>query len=195
MAQAKQATQDPKKRRARMRDESWKAIPGYEGRYDVSNRGRVRSYYRMGRGQVEETPQRVLRPGEMSGGYPLVSLHDGAGAGAGASHLVHRLVMLAFVGPCPEGMECNHLDGDKTNNRIENLEYVTKSENAIHAYANGLAPKGEDHGRSKLTESNVKEIRKLYATGKYLQRELGARFGIAQTQVSSIVRREQWAHI
>jgi hypothetical protein len=101
--------------------ETWRPIPGYEGRYDVSDQGRVRSWLGWGK----PVPH-VLACDRSSLGYVRVTLHL---SGRQSTITVHRLVMQAFVGPPPEGLEVRHLDGDRTNNRLSNLRYGTASEN------------------------------------------------------------------
>ena len=103
--------------------ELWKDVPGYEGLYQVSNLGRI---IRCGR---------IRKPKKDHSGYLVVSLYKEA---TGKEYKVHRLVAIAFL-PNPEGKRSvNHIDGDKENNRVENLEWVTHSENMKHAYATGL---------------------------------------------------------
>ncbi len=111
-------------------EERWLSVPGFEGRYDVSDHGRVRSWQPW-RG----TPvPRILAPVRGSHGYEAVALRP---EGVVPSTTVHRLVMLAFVGPCEDGMDVRHLDGDKTNNTLMNLEYGTRSENHHDAVMHG----------------------------------------------------------
>ena len=98
--------------------EKWKPIPGYEGLYDVSDQGRVRSHYRGGR---------ILQMTKTRNGYPSVSLHK---AGRQTTKAVHRLVAEVFLGPSE--LHVNHKDGDKTNNRARNLEWCTHAENMTH---------------------------------------------------------------
>jgi len=103
--------------------EQWRPIPGYEGRYEASDRGRIRS---LPRPRVPRI--RILRTPVDSAGYPTV--HLWAGGGKSATHRIHQLVLLAFVGPPPAGTECiRHLDGDHTNGQLINLAYGTNSEN------------------------------------------------------------------
>lgn len=104
--------------------EQWKAVPGYEGRYQVSDQGRVCN-----------AAGHVLARNKQNSGYFIVHLYTG-GRATRKPHLVHRLVLLAFVGPSPE--DTNHKDGDKSNNALTNLERATKSENMQHAVAMGL---------------------------------------------------------
>ena len=106
--------------------EEWKPVVGFELMYEVSNAGDVRSI---------ETG-RLLRQYINNSGYPAISFRKGSGKSY--KRLVHRVVMAAFVGPCPEGHSVNHIDCNKLNNFITNLEYVTHSANLAHAYQHGL---------------------------------------------------------
>lgn len=116
-----------------MPEEQWRPVPGHPD-YQVSDRGRVVSYKR-GR-------PRELRGG-LPNGYRQVRMYVD---GARSDQLVHRLVLLAFVGPCPEGQEVRHLDGDKTNNHLSNLRHGTRSENTIDQVQHGV------HGQSSKTK-------------------------------------------
>jgi hypothetical protein len=117
--------------------EVWKDIPGYEGRYQVSDLGRVRSLdhrVRLVSQGVETTrlsPGKILRPGPSPTGHLSVSL------GKGNSKGVHTLVLLAFVGPRPEGQESLHLNHTPADNRLVNLRYGTRSENVLMDYETG----------------------------------------------------------
>lgn len=111
--------------------EEWRSIQGYEGLYEVSNRGRVRSLPRKdfaGR----RLKGRILAPGTKSNGYLSVNLSFGEKKNI---H-IHDLVTSAFLGKKPKGHEVNHIDYDRSNNRVENLEYVTHSENVLHSIDN-----------------------------------------------------------
>ena len=105
-------------------NEIWKPIPGYEGRYQVSDQGRVMSFVRNKKGII-------LRPGRMPQGHLSVAL------GRGNSHCVHKLVLLAFVGAAPEKYECLHINGIPSDNRLCNLRWGTRSENIKDSYAHG----------------------------------------------------------
>lgn len=112
---------------------------------------------------------------------------------------VHRLVAETFI-PNPENKcDVNHKNGLKTDNRVENLEWMTHQENIDHAILNGLHNTiGENHGRAKLTEHQVIEIKKLYSQRKYNktnQYKLAKMFGITQPQISSIINNKVWKHI
>jgi hypothetical protein len=104
--------------------EIWKLVPEYDGKYEVSDQGRVRSFQRDPQG-------RILRPGRMPGGHLSVAL------GRGNSQCVHKLVLLTFVGVAPDKHECLHINGVPSDNRLTNLRWGTRSENMKDAYAHG----------------------------------------------------------
>lgn len=177
--------------------ERWKPIPGYEGIYEVSNLGRVRSldrivWRKIGRG---ETPERkapapmkgkLLRPGKASNGYPTVSLR-------GKTHTVHSLVLLAFVGPAPEGHECRHLDGNRENPRLSNLRWGTRAENVADAAAHGTQVRGERYSTAKLTDEAARKIREL--RGKVTQSELAEMFGVSPAAIQAVHDGRTWKHV
>ena len=111
--------------------EIWKPIPGFEEVYSASSLGRIRRDSDSPRGTAGET----LKGWVSRYGYLNIRLSDGPRR---PTLLAHRLVMLAFVGPCPANKEINHKNGIKTDNRLQNLEYVTRQENMRHAFATGL---------------------------------------------------------
>ena len=129
--------------------EIWRDIEGYDGLYQVSNLGHVKRFYKA-------TPPRILKASPNSDGYPFVKLYyDGKRKHA----LIHRLVALAFI-PNPDNKpEVNHVDGIKTDNHVDNLEWVTDTENKRHAFATGLQRQGEDRPDAKLTAAQVVYIR------------------------------------
>lgn len=111
-------------------DEVWKDIKGYRGVYQVSNCGNIRSvdhYDRNGRNFIAG---KLLRPGLKDNGYLQISLCNNTGKAK--NHYVHRLVMETFIGECPDGYEVNHIDENKRNNNISNLEYVSHRININH---------------------------------------------------------------
>jgi hypothetical protein len=113
--------------------EAWKPVVGYESAYEVSNLGRVRSVDRVtDRGR--RWKGRVLRQATMPNGYRIVTLWRG---GAQTSALVHRLVLMAFVGPGPSGTEVLHGDGDPANNGIQNLSWGTRAQNIADQVLHG----------------------------------------------------------
>jgi len=174
--------------------EEWKDVVGYVGLYQASSLGRVKSL-KPGRRRYGC----ILRPARNNRGYLTVALYQD---GKQSRVYVHRLVAEAFLGsqPSPDH-EVNHKNGDKVDNRVENLEWVTKSENHKHAYGvlgrKPMLPNfcGEQHGMSKFTDGKVVEIRRLYATGNHSYRELGRMFGVSHNNIGRIVRCETWQHV
>jgi hypothetical protein len=171
--------------------EEWRNVVGYEGWYSVSNLGRLRSD-RYGRNTY---PGKVLSPSKTEKGYLRTILYRGKHSKK--CKFIHRLIAEAFLGQRPKGQEVNHIDANKSNNRLGNLEYVTKVENQQHAIALGLVDygtfSGEKHYLAKLTESDVREIRKL--RGKVSQKKLAERYGVAQTGICKIQLGYTWRHV
>lgn len=179
--------------RARPAVEEWRAIPGYEGLYEVSDRGRVRGLDRLvrhSRGGLQILAGRVMRL-TLNGPYLRVSLCK---EGTVRPHNVHRLVLEIFRGPCPDGAEGRHLDGDPINNRLENLSWGTHTENIRDSIRHGTRPRGEVVASSKLTEDDVRLIRARLEEG-VPQRKIAEEFGVAQTLISRIARRGIWGHV
>ncbi len=110
---------------------------------------------------------------------------------------VHRLVLTTYVGPCPAGMQCRHLNGIRTDNRLENLCWGTAKENAKdrELHGNTFHPRGEKQGAAKLTERDVRMIVYMYRTGLFLQREIAEVYNIGRELVSKIILRKRWKHI
>lgn len=176
--------------------EVWKSVVGfdgyYEGTYEVSNLGRVRSIDRQldngsfAKGQV----RKILLD---SFGYPVVGLYKKS---KGNQRKVHRLVALAFI-PNPENKPAvNHRDGNKQNNNIENLEWVTNRENTNHAYLNKLivAAKGERNSQAKLTIELVNKAKELHALG-WTYEAIGQVIGVKGLHVSRIIKGTRWGHL
>lgn len=118
-------------------NEAWKAVSGYEGIYEISNLGRVKSLKRKCPYQdgFRTKPERILKTNIINGGYAQVTLEK---SGTRKSLLVHRLVAMAFI-PNPEAFpQVNHINGNKTDNRAENLEWCTAKENMVHSVVNCL---------------------------------------------------------
>lgn len=164
--------------------EIWKPIPGFEGLYEVSDAGRVRSLH-LWHGSAAA---HVLGLYPSNRDYLTARLTK---QGKQYSPNVHRLVALAFLGPCPTGHEVHHKDGNRQNNRADNLEYITRQENCIHSYR----VMGKDNGTTKLTAEQVVEIRRLYAEGGITRSELGDRYGVTYGAVSHIIKRKTWKHV
>lgn len=174
-------------------EEVWKAVPQFEKQYSISTDGRMMTLSRLiycGGGGYKLVPNRLMKLNKHSQGYRWVTLKD---RGRQRSVLVHVLVLETFVGPCPQGMECRHLNGKRWDNRLENLCWGTSKENTDDTRRHGTLATGERCGSSKLTWGRVRKIRRLYSTGKYTQRQLADTFGLdSQMTVSKIVRGETW---
>lgn len=112
----------------------------------------------------------------------------------GERRLVHHVVLEAFIGPCPAGQECRHLDGNPANDRLDNLTWGTRKENAEDRAKHGTKLLGEHHPNSKLTESQVLEIRKLSSVGVSCA-SIGRRFRINQATAWQVANRKTWVHV
>lgn len=135
-------------------------------------------------------------------GYPGLILYR---SGKRATRQVHKLVAMAFLPPRPGVTRVNHLDGDRTNNHVSNLEWATAKENTRHAWASGLCtpPSGTRNGMAKLAETDVRKIRELWATrtGRVpidhplSQESIARRFGVSRPLISLIVHRKLWTDL
>ena len=174
--------------------EEWRVIPGSGGYYSVSNHGRVRSEP-INCGRSGRQRGRILKCCRDTKGYPQFSvcLPDGRRR----RMKVHRAVALAFLGPRPPKSQINHISGDKDDNSVANLEYVSCRRNVRHAWELGLRTpeqvQGEKHGRSKLTADGVRAIRS--ARGNATLRQLAQRFGVTPQCIASVLKRETWRHV
>lgn len=177
--------------------EIWKAVVGNPN-YEVSSYGRVRRAV----GKQGTHIGRISKQRLDKRGYPIVGLaRHGAKMGDkdyAAPHFVHRLVAAAFL-PKGEGMtDVNHKNFDTTDNRVENLEWCTHAYNMAYSRAAGRWPdfdrRGGSNGNAKLTEEDIRSIRRLRAEG-VRRVDVAARYGITETQVYTIVTRKQWKHV
>lgn len=168
--------------------EEWRDIIGYEGLYMVSNMGRIKSFY--------NNKMRIIKASKRSDDYISVGLHKD---GRSVTYYVHVLVADAFL-PNLEGKpQINHIDGDKTNNRVENLVWVTGSENMNHAYKIGLAkvPRGANHHNAKLTTDDVRYIRSHYLKGdnEFGAEALARKFAVSSSSIRDVVRYETYIDV
>jgi hypothetical protein len=172
----------------------YRLIPDWPG-YRVGSDGSVwTAWSRYHRERRMDDRWRPLKARQAGVGYWQVTLTRGDGT-RNRHFYIHRLVLLVFVGPCPDGMQCRHLNGDRTDNRLENLAWGTAKENAADRRDMQTQPAGENHWWAKLTENQVREIRRRYAAGGITQTKLGEEYGICIESVSLIVRRINWKHI
>lgn len=170
-------------------EEIWKDIPGYEGEYQASNLGRIKSLKRQVQSMnwsthepfLRSVPERILKPGRFcKAGHVSVVLRKGT-----QGIPVHQLVMRTFVGAPPIGMEILHKNGDPTDNRLENLHYGTRTENILDVYHQG--------GKwRKLDIEDVQEIRFALVCGiKGI--ELAQMYNVSQTTISQIKKRRSFS--
>lgn len=168
-----------------MTTEHWKPIPGYESRYEVSSRGRVRSNDMVvpaRNGKTALRRGRLLKLKRGGGGYLAVNLCDGENPPRTVA--VHILVAAAFLGPRPEGMYVCHGDGDKRNNALCNLRYGTPKDNNEDAFRHGT------HYTQKLTEQDARDIR--HCAGLIARGTLAEVFGVSRAQVNRILSGRSW---
>ena len=175
--------------------EVWKDISGYEGHYQVSNIGRVKSLARVVECRKDvfiNKKEKFLSDWNCGKGYRKIKLSKD---GIEKSIRVHRLVAETFLGNPEAKSEVNHINGIKDDNRIENLEWCTSSENTIHALNNKLkiSQKGSEHGMSKLTEKDVLEIREI-GRSKGLK-EVSKIFKVSESLISNVLLNKIWNHV
>ncbi len=159
-------------------------ITGYPG-YAITRDGRVWSNPKA------SYPGGFLSPKKDKYGYIQVGL---CRAGKRNMRQVHRLVLEAFVGPCPEGMEACHNNGNPSDNRVDNLRWDTRSENRKDALRHGTAccNAGETHGQTKLTVRDVRMIIYMSRTGEFTQQEIANVYGISRSAVGLIALKKNW---
>lgn len=175
----------------------WKAVPGFEGLYEVSSEGAVRSLprsverlSRWGRPITVRFQGRVLKPARRPDGHLVVTLSKG---GAHTTFFVHELVLIAFVGERPAGLEARHLDGVPSNNHSDNLKWGTRVEN-IHdrkAHGHENPARGERHPRAVLTEERVLRIRAEVARGRS-QSSVARDLGVHRAVVHKVITGRTW---
>jgi hypothetical protein len=169
----------------------YRDIPGYAG-YRAGSDGSI--WTRNKKGNLcpdgKYVPMCLTYHGN---GYARIRLRHESGKHFG--HLVHRLILLTFVGPCPDGMEACHCNGDKQDNRLANLRWDTRSANQYDKDRHGTSIRGERHPCHVLSDEKVIEMRTAYANGGVTQAALGRRYGIHEETVGLIIRRRIWSHL
>ncbi len=171
-----------------MKNEIWKDVVGYETIYEVSNMGNVRrkegsKYYRG----------LLLKLSPAKDGYCLVKLCNGK---TQVSYLAHRLVAIAFLENPESKREVNHKNGIKMDNRIDNLEWATPTENQMHAIKNGLKTfktiSGDKQYNSKLSQESVEYIKSNFVKGKTPLKYFAEKFGVHVTTICKITANKNW---
>jgi hypothetical protein len=162
-------------------------IPDHPG-FFVSSVGQVLSTWALPRrwGRRLDVPRSVKQLANESG-HMRVRI-------GGTLEYVHRLVLRAFVGPCPDGQEVRHLDGNPANNNLANLAYGTRSENIADALRHGTTVLGEAHHMARLTAENVRAMRKAHEQGVSVA-DLGRQYGITHATAGDAVTRRTWKHV
>lgn len=166
--------------------ERWKEIKGYTD-YHISNMGRVKSF--------KNGKEVILKQGINQKGYAFVNLFRRAKQ---TGKRIHSLVITHFGLPKPSSKhECNHIDADKSNNWWTNLEWLTHKQNVNHAVEMGLwySTAGESNGKSKLTNDQVIQIRKLYKSGNYTYLEISLAYKVSHAAIYKIVNKMSWKYI
>lgn len=176
-------------------NEIWKDVPNYESLYQVSNKERIKGVSRIIRNPLKGDcllEERILKYCVDKSGYPTYVLSNNKFK---KTFKIHRLVAMAFI-PNPENKPCvNHINGIKTDNRVENLEWCTYSENTKHAFDTGLMKmtKGNDCSWSKVSEQQVLEIRNNKGIVSYSK--MSEKYEISIATISNIINRKTWTHI
>ncbi|WBK39941.1 HNH endonuclease [PinkBerry-associated phage LS06-2018-MD08] len=171
--------------------EIWKDIKGYEGYYQISNLGRVKSLERKCKtnNSYRIKKEKILKGGFTTKRYKHVTLLKNK---ITKTYQIHRLVAIAFIENLLNKETVNHKNGIKDDNRVENLEWMTYSENIKHAFDTGLKSlKGENHNQTKLKNEDIYYIRKSKKTIK----ELCDIYNLSRKALENIINRKSWKHI
>jgi hypothetical protein len=165
--------------------EVWKDVKDYVGIYKVSNYGRVKSFHKK--------EPRIIKPGKDKDGYLQFCLSMN---GNKLMRKVHRKVAETFIHNIDNKKCVNHINGIKDDNRVENLEWCTNSENMQHAKRSGLINQtGSNSVKAKLTLNDVDMIRKLYKENKIYQKELAKIYNVSQSNISKIILCKSWREV
>lgn len=168
--------------------EIWKPVVEYEGLYEVSSLGRIKSFPK----RRNHSKPIILKSSIGSHGYPSVSLLKN---GVQKGYTVHSLVLTAFRGPRPKNNESRHLNGIRTDPRLVNLRWGTHRDNCLDRKRHGRGNSGEMHPLAKVTENDVREMRYLRNVKGLKLREIGERFNCTPHHIGMICRRTTWKHI
>jgi hypothetical protein len=177
-------------------DTFWKAIKGFEGKYEISNKGVIRSldrYVNNGVGTQSLIKGKVLVLREGTSGYLGTVLYDN---GRRLNIELHRQLALTFIPNTDNLEQVNHIDGDKLNNELNNLEWLSQKDNVRHAFRLGLnnTPRGDVHKSSKLNSKAVGIIKRELNHG-LSQQNLATRFGVHQSTIWRIANGLSWSEV
>lgn len=175
-----------------MTNETWRAVPEWEGWYEVSDLGRIK---RVAPAKYGTHVGHILSPHRIKSGYRMTWL---CRSPTDRKYVrVCRLVLRAFAGEPPsESHQANHKNGDKADDRLCNLEWSTPRENVRHAYdVLGIQkPRGEQHHSAKLTAERIAEARRMVAEG-WRHREIAERFGVSRPTITAALAGRNWKHV
>jgi len=170
-----------------MEIEVWMRIPGYS-LYEASSLGRLKTFNWKGTGR-----EAILKPALYRGYLKTMLKND-----QGRTHTVsvHKMVALAFLPKKETDTEINHINGVRHDNRVENLEWCSHSENLAHSFKIGLSSnEGSKNPFSKLTESDVLQIRTKFKKRVYTREMLAKEFNVAPATIKDVVLRKSWNHV
>ncbi|MGJ1211954.1 NUMOD4 domain-containing protein [Sphingobacterium multivorum] len=175
--------------------EIWLPVPNYPN-YEVSNLGRVKTLQRAMKskaGSIAAVNEKIMKGSFSRDGYPIVKISNQFGK---KILKVHRLVAMAFI-PNPDNKpQVNHINGVKTDNYTDNLEWVTGKENVTHGYQTGLikASHGESHYLAKVTDEQVLQIRRMRSEDKLTHQAIADLIGVSRSIVTSILSNKTHRH-
>ena len=180
-----------------METEIWKPVKDYENYYEVSSEGNIRTIERVIILSTHQylKKQKLLTQFKDPRGYFHVKLYNGLGKCK--SLTTHRIVALTFLDN-PKGLiEVNHIDHNKHNNHLSNLEWITRSDNIKHSYVyrDPKTYKGSGNKNSKLTEEQVIDIRKEYKNSKTTYKQLAYKYNVGLTLIGYIINNKIWNHV
>jgi NUMOD4 motif/HNH endonuclease len=172
--------------------ERWLPVTGWEGLYEVSDLGRVRSLPRWSVARKRWYGGQVRKPAPRNDhGHLGVMLYRDRRF---RTYWVHRLVLEAFAGPCPDGQLCCHGPGGPQDNRLVNLRWGTPGSNAADKYRDGTILTGARNHQSKLNEQSVREIRTRRAAGQSMQ-SIADAHGVTLVTIWQVIHGVTWRHI
>jgi hypothetical protein len=172
--------------------EIWKYIPQYDKKYQISDDGKIKSLIN----RYGNICNKILKPSMDRDGYLLIRLYKNQN---NKTYKVHRLVLETFVGPCPLGMECRHIDDNRANNKLNNLRWGTHKENIQDSIQKGThycsGHRGSTFTFAKLNEKQVRIIKYLLKEGYLTQKEIAKIFDVNPRTISAIKNNISWNYI